>query len=118
MTVQLPDFDDMAKMIENIYEASLRKMMLDLEIHSKEAEIIRQSVSDENFFVNGKPPSIAYLESTVKFTGANGELVEMRKALSESAASLERSRLLYDLMVKKIEVWRSQTANERIASQV
>jgi hypothetical protein len=118
MTVLLPDFDDMAKMIDNIYEASLKKMLLDLEIHAKEAEIVRISMTDENCFVNGKAPSVAYLEATVKFTGVNGELVEMRKALSETSANLERSKLLYELMVKKIEVWRSQTANERIASQI
>jgi len=118
MTVQLPDFDDMAKMIDNIYETSLKKMMLDLEIHAKEAEIVRISMADEKYFVNGKVPSVAYLEATVKFTGIDGELVEMRKALSETSASLERFRLLYELMTKKIEVWRSQTANERVASQV
>jgi len=118
MPVQLPDFDDMQNMIEQIHDISLQKMMVDIEIHSKEAEIVRKSVSEEASFVNGKPPSVAYLEATVKYTGLNGELVEMRKALSTLSADLERNRLMFDLMTKKIEVWRSQTANERVSLQV
>jgi hypothetical protein len=117
-TIQLPDFDDMVNAIENITNTNLAKLLLDLEIKAKEAEIVKLSSMDEANFINGKPPSVAYLEATVKFTGVSGELVEKRKTLAELTANLEKYRLQYDLMKTKIEVWRSQTASERIAVQV
>jgi|WetSurSiteA1Bulk_404760.scaffolds.fasta_scaffold07284_4 hypothetical protein len=117
-TIQLPDFDDMANAIENITNTNLRRILLDLEIKAKEAEIVRLSSVDEAYFINGKPPSVAYLEATVKFTGVDNELIEKRNILAELTANLERYRLQYELMKSKIEVWRSQTASERIAVQV
>jgi hypothetical protein len=116
-TIKLPDFDDMAKLIEEISDTNLRRMMLDIEIKSKEAEIVRLSSTEDKYFVNGKPPSVAYLEATLKFTGMDSELISKRQALAELTSKLDQYRLLYDLMKSKIDVWRSQTANERVATQ-
>ena len=116
-TIKLPDFDDMANLIDNISDTNLRRMMLDIEIKAREAEIVKMSSTDDKYFVNGKPPSVAYLEATCRFTGMDSELISKRQALSELTAKLEQYRLMYDLMKSRIDVWRSQTANERVAVQ-
>ncbi len=111
--ISVPDFDDMQKAISEIHDMSFRKLSLEIDIKSREAEIIFKVLSDSKYFVNNRPPSMTLMDSTYKYTGIEGELLPLRKELARLTSLLDYSRSNFHLMKSKIDVWRSQTANER-----
>ena len=114
--INLPDFDDIAGIIDKIGEVSARKEQIELEISVKVAEIFRKCSTDSMMFVNGKAPAVSYIENTFKTTGFNGELIPLRQELAMSIARLEVYKRQYELMKLRIDVWRSQQATERSLS--
>ena len=111
--IDLPDFDDMQKVIEKMSDLSLKIELLKLEIEVAESEIVTTCMTDTRFFVGGKPPSMSLITSTFARTGLNGELVPKRQELAKLESLLEVLRRSYDLMKSRIDVWRSLQANER-----
>jgi hypothetical protein len=109
----LPDFDDLQKAIEEIYKWNIRKSSLDIEIKNLEAGIVKEVTTNDKYFVLGKPPSMEKINSTYVYPGLSGELISKRLALAEAYASLEKARLCYEVLKTRIDVWRTQTANER-----
>jgi len=112
---KLPDFDDLDRLVFEIRDLSLEAEYLDVYIKAKEAEIIEEYTSNPEKFVSGKVISMTQLKSTVAFTGENGELVEKRRELARARADLEAAKLKFGLERSKIDVWRTQSANERLA---
>jgi hypothetical protein len=112
---QLPDFDDLQRLIENIGYLSLEKEKLAIDIMMAEANIVRTCTTDAKYFANGKPPTMSFLDATYKQTGFDGELVPLRHQLARVTASLEVMRKTYDLTKNRIEVWRSEQATQRAA---
>jgi hypothetical protein len=113
MTVTLPDFDDMASLSEKIGDTLKKKLILELEIQLAEADIVKEVTTNADFFVNGKAPSMNLIDATYKFKGLQGELFPKRIAVAELTADVERYRRLYSILHDKIEVWRTQSANDR-----
>lgn len=111
----VPDFERMASLIEEIYELSQNKMFLDLDIKFREAEIVKEATTDSKYFVNGKTPSMDYIKSSLMIVGLNGELVEKRTALAKVTASLEKAKNVLQLNKDILDVWRTEQANERKA---
>lgn len=114
--VDLPDFEDLTGMIDKIGELSLKKEKLELDISLREADVFRVCMTDELFFMNGKPPAVSYVEATYKRTGLQGDIIPLRVELAEVTARLEVARKSYELMKIKIDTWRSQQATERSLS--
>lgn len=112
---KLPDFDDLDALIFKIRDFSLEAEYLDVYIKSKEAEIIEDYTTNPSKFSNGKPISMTQLKSTVAFTGENKELVPKRNELARLRAEIEALKLKFGLEKAKIDVWRTQSANERMA---
>jgi len=113
--VKLPDFEDIADTIKKIREFSIERSLLDLEIKTREASINIEATKDTKYFINGKPPSQEYIKNSWRITGFNNELVKPRKHLATLYAELEYSRLRLDMLNSLVEVWRTQSANERIS---
>lgn len=111
--INIPDFDDMQKAISEIQDLSVSRLSLEIDIKSKEAEIIFKVLGDSKYFVNSKIPSMTFIDSTYKYTGLDGELLPLRKELARLVALLEYAKNSFYLMKSAIDVWRSQTANER-----
>jgi len=112
---ELPDFEDLDRLINEIRELSLTIEYLDINIKAIEAEIIKDYTTDSSKFVNGKAISMTQLKSTVAYTGENNELIEQRKELGRLIAELEAARHKFSLEKVKIDVWRTKSANERLA---
>lgn len=110
---KIPDFEDFVKLAEEIGDLSFSKMQLENQLRAKEAEIVRKAMSDMNFLINGKSPSMNVLESTYKFTGFNGELLEERLKLADITAKLEKRKLLLSVYRDMLEVFRTVSANQR-----
>ena len=113
--VELPDFEEIASTIKKIREISIKKSLLDLEIKAKEATVNIKATIDTEYFVNKKPPSQEYIKNSWRVTGFSGELIGLRKRLATLYADLEYNRLRLAMLNTLVEVWRTQSANERIS---
>lgn len=112
----IPDFDTLMKVAENIRDLLFEKMELDTEIKLGEAEVFKQSATNEEYFVNGKPPSVSYIENTYKFTGLKNELVPVRKKYSEVTAQLEHAKLTWEIFKFQLDLYRTESANSRVTT--
>lgn len=109
--IDLPDFDSIAEIAEKIHEITKQKGLLELTIKIQEKEAIEKGI--DTLKIQGKPPSMSYLESTIKITGLENEIVENRKKLYEISADLDYYRNLMDIAKLKIDIWRTLRADER-----
>jgi hypothetical protein len=113
MAIDLPDLDYMMSLVKDIYSANLEKGELELKIKVIEATITKEATTNEKYFVNGRSPSQAYIDSSYKILGFDGELVPLRKKLAELDAHIFRLRGELELNKTIIDIWRTQAANER-----
>jgi hypothetical protein len=102
----LPDFDDMYKLIDEIKNLSIEVAKAELEIKVMEGDI----------FVKGKEDGhpVNHITNAYKTAGFNGELIPFRESLAEKQAELKFKENVLALYRSKIDVWRSVSANERL----
>lgn len=112
--VELPDFDDLVQLVNKIYNLSQEKASLEIKIKIGEREAVEKGM--EIIKVDGKKPSMAYIESTVKVTGIDGELVPLREKLLKLNNEIDYYKDLLEIYKLKIEVWRTMSANERASN--
>jgi hypothetical protein len=112
----LPDFEEMMYLAGEISGLLEKKLLLDLMIKNRESEIVLKVSNDEAFFQKGKPPSMSFIESTYMLTGLEGELITAREEYCKAVSQLENSRLRYDIMKMKVDVYRTESANQRMAT--
>ena len=110
---ELPDFDEMIEAVEKIKELSLRRATIELSLKKEEAELVRTVTSDPKYFMNGKAPSMSYIEGAYKYTGIDNCLLPVRSSLIEVTAELEYEKAKFYLMKDKLDIWRTISANER-----
>lgn len=113
--VQLPDIDEMFKLVDKITDLGYRKSMLELEISFEEARIVKKASVAPEYYQGGKPPSVTYINSTWKITGFDGELITKREELVKVSTELESSKLKFQLYKELVDLYRTQSANERSA---
>ena len=109
----IPDFEDFMKLASEIAELSLKKMQLENIIRAKESKAVTQVNIDQEYWMNGKPPSMSYIESTYKYTGVDGKLVEDRSKLAETTAMLEKKKIQLSIYRDMINLFQTVSANER-----
>ena len=114
-TVELPDFEDIFKLVEEIGKLNKAKSVLELEISFTEADTAMTVMNNPEFYLDGKKPSMEYVKNTYLITGLNNELLGKRRELVELETSLNTKRLKLDMYKYLIEIWRTQSANERNA---
>jgi len=112
----IPDFEDFMKLSEEISKLMYKKMSLESEIKELESAVFRKVTKDTDFFQNGRPPSMSYIEQTYKYTGLSNELMPVRDDLAKVVSELERKKLQMDIYKSMIEVWRTLSSNQRSAS--
>lgn len=108
-----PDFEDVMKIVERIRELSLDSAILSNKIKFMESDIAVEVTENEKYFINGKPPSMTYINATYKVTGFDGELKKMRQDLAQMESELEYRKNLLGVQKDKLEVWRTESANQR-----
>lgn len=114
--VKLPDWEDMENLATIIKELTIEKMKLEVFIKFTETEVVKKAMSDEQYFQNGKPPSMSFIESTYKFSGFNNELIEARNKLAVLTGKLEQARIKFDMYKMQVEIYRTESANKRTAT--
>lgn len=108
---EIPDFDDMIKCANKIFDLSKEKAEIDITIKVKEKESIEKGL--DLIKIDGKKPSMSYLESTVKVTGIDNNLIELRKRQQNLLNEIDYYKTILEIYKLKIEVWRTMSANER-----
>jgi hypothetical protein len=116
--VEIPDFEDMYKNLEEIRKKSLSSKLLEKEIEADESYVTKEATSNTEYHVNGKPPSQAHINKSWLVTGFDGELLKKREQLAELESELEYLRMRYELDKIVIDVWRTQSANKRKAVDI
>lgn len=111
--IDLPDFEDLAKLAETIREKNISKMLLENKIKYLEGRVMIEARSNPKYFENGKPPAITFVEKTYFFSGFDDELLPFREELAKVSSEVEHLKMVFQLEKDKIDVWRTQSANER-----
>ena len=104
--VNLPDFDKMYQVIEEIKDLSVEVAKAELTLKVKEGDI----------FVKGREQDLPvnHITNAYKAGGFDGELIKERETLAEKQAELKFKENVLALYRSKIDVWRSISANERL----
>jgi len=112
MQVQI-DFNEFQDLILKIKQLTYEEEVLELRVKFLEAQVVEEVSTNPKYFQNGKQPSMAYIESTWKFKGINNEIYEERLKLADIRSQLTEMKLQYDTLVRKFEMWRTESANQR-----
>lgn len=112
--LQLPDVDRMFELIDKSERLSMESSILKVELEFNESAIALEAISNEKYFVNGKPPAMSFLETTWLRTGFNNELMEKRLKLATMLSELDTIKMKLNLYNKLIDLYRTQSANERV----
>lgn len=118
MTSELPDFDDMMSVVDSIQELGMEKAVLEMKLAIREAEIVKEVTFNPKYHINGKVPSMAFIDKTYKYTGLENELLPMRQRLAEIEISLKAYNQTLNIYKSMIDVWRSKQANIRQATSL
>ena len=113
MKISLPDFEDMYSTIDKIKEYSLKKLAKELEIKAQVSKVVAEVMTNPQYFLNGKAPSMNFVEKTYFFSGLDGELLPLRDDLAGIVSTLEHLKLKFSLDNSMIDVWRTMEANKR-----
>ena len=74
--------------------------------------VLKISTTPE-YFINSKPPSMAFIKATYGFSGLDGKMYEYRVELGTVEAELEYLKNKLVVYRDMIDVWRTISANRR-----
>lgn len=112
--IEIPDFNKINNIIDNINSLAKEKAKLKFELETKEASIMIDAITNaENHLVEGKPPSATFVQQGWKVNGFDGELIPIREKYYAITEELESYKRILDMYKLAIEVWRTESANER-----
>lgn len=110
---EIPDFEDMLKVAQKIKDLSLRKTKLELTIDDMVSKTVVELTTNPEHHINGKPPSMAFINRTYTTTGLDGKIFEYREKLAEVETNLEYYKNKLYIYRDMIDVWRTVSANKR-----
>ncbi len=111
--IELPDFEDMFKLAEEIGELTRMKLQLEHIIELTEAEVVKTVMKNPEYFVNSKPPSMEYVKTTYLRTGFDDNFMKTKTKLNITISKLETDKLKFQVYRDMIDVWRTVSANQR-----
>jgi hypothetical protein len=117
--VELPDFDDMIALATKIgkskIELTISKNTLDVVL----ASITKKVTSDPIYWMSGKPPSNAHIQDSYHVLGTSDEertqIFKLKDTIANLDGNLKTDEMIFDVYRELINVWRTQSANERSA---
>ena len=101
----LPDFDEMSNCAASLAETKAHLIVLKSAIREKEAKCIREALTNKDFWLGVKPPSMQYCTTVIKVLGnTEADGIELGELRSNLAALIE----LEELQVRRIQAMRDQ----------
>jgi len=113
--INLPDFEDIANLADEIGELTRIKLNLELNIKLGETKVVLEAQKNPNYFQNGKIPSMDFIKNSYMVTGFDGNLVPLRAELANIVGSLEKAKLRFQMYQDLIGLYRTESANQRKA---
>lgn len=113
MSNNVPDFDDMMKLADTIGDLQRKSLILDLQIKEGISIATNTVMTDQNYLLDGKRPSMELVKSTFHISGLKGELIPMRRELAETEAELERAKLKFQVYRDMVTMYVTDSANKR-----
>jgi hypothetical protein len=110
----LPDWEDFMALAEEIKKLYVYRMGLENKIKSIESENFRRVMSENLFFVNGKPVPVSYYENAYKHSGIDNNLVAVREELAETVAMLEQKRNIFEIYNRMLEMHKTIVYQEKV----
>jgi len=115
--VELPDFDDMTKLASEIGQKKMNIMLMESMLEIILAEITEIVTKDEKYWIGGKAPSNAHIKDTYHILGIDPESKQkintIKTELATLTGALKSDELVFKVDEEMINVWRTQSANER-----
>lgn len=122
--IKLPDFDDLLSIAGRIGEFSTQKILFEYELERRLAHITSITSSNEEYFVNDKPPSMAYTEANYHKLGVHekfGEeltelgLESLRSDIANITGDLEAEKNRFKVLTQLVDVWKADQYNKNQA---
>ena len=104
--VILPEVEEINEVIDKIYQVSKQIARLKLAIKIKEAEVALEKSQEGKI-------SMAFLQATYVITGKENEITKLRTELAKLEPELEYYRNKLEMYKMIVDIWRTQSANER-----
>lgn len=115
--VELPDFDDMIALASKIGNEKTKILLAESRLEMLLAWITDTVTRGEKYWINGKPPSNAHISDTYHVLGidsdSSSQLVEIKNEIANLSGELRTDENLFKIYQEMINVWRTQSANER-----
>ena len=115
--VELPDFNDLIKIADEIAEAKRRLALNKALLEDRLAQITEDVLTNEVYWTKEKAPSIAQIDRTYLIRGRNDEerqwLIEHRLQISNDETFIKHKEMIYNVQRDLIDVWRTHRADQR-----
>lgn len=109
----VPDFDDMFRLASVISELQVKVMNTELSIEEEIDKITREVTTNTKYFVNGKAPSMEFVKTTYHTSGANGEILSLRRRLIDEQSALDLAKRQFEVMRNMVTMYVTDSANKR-----
>ena len=116
-SIQLPDFDEMIALAEEIGSLNTELVLAKEERDFVQGEITKHVFADKELWVGGKQPSMEYIKSTFHHVGYDDntkeQIVASVKKVAELLGKLEYKQNLFQVYRDIISVWRANQFNKK-----
>jgi len=113
----IPDFDTMETLAEEAAKLKANVIVTKAKLVAFEAQVMREALTNNDNWIGGKRPSMAYCEKIVKYLGNNEEdkkkLIDLRTLLAEQIEEHQLLEHLINLNRDKLDLYRTLSANTR-----
>jgi len=113
----IPDFDDFEKMATDAARFKADIMIAKNNLYQLEAHCMREALTNKEYWIGGKMPSMAYCEKIVKEIGNTAEdnaaLCSYRDQIATMTEAYQLLQNLITMSRDKLDLYRTVSANER-----
>jgi len=113
----IPDFDQMEEFARQAAELSAQIVVVKHALSMKEAEVVRDALTNKDYWIGNKQPSMSYCDKVVSKLGNTDadreELSNLREQLADLVQRSEMLQHIISLGRDKLDLYRTISANER-----
>ena len=114
--IELPDFDEMVAMTDNIGALKREVAMFEASLDAKLAEVTRVVTMNKEYWPTSKPPAMNYIKTVFHMEGhteqAKKELDMLRTNVFDKQGALKTLELKFQVYRSMIDVWKADQYNK------
>jgi len=107
---QLPDWDDMFDEVDGIAELVLQDGLLEAEYDFEKSKLIKAKLAGTG---EGKSPSATSILAVID---SEESLLDLRNRRAINRSNLKRAELKFKIMQMQVDIYRTESANQRNAN--